>query len=106
MDRQMQKHMARRVESTAMTNALLAEIRGGAALLEWFGHQNVINDLKLRRAPEAPVHQSILGVGLLQGDFEIALEPCAGAFGTIRADIARIDVEEVDAVKAFKWTQP
>jgi hypothetical protein len=61
--------------------------------IEGFSHQNVIEGLKLRRAPAKPVHPSLLGLGMGDGDFEIELEPCAGAFGKIRASVISVSFE-------------
>jgi hypothetical protein len=66
--------------------------------LDGFGHQNVIGGLTLRRNPiEAEeVHGSLVGIGLALGEHEIVLEPCAGAFGSIRCTIASVEVAPVE----------
>jgi hypothetical protein len=63
--------------------------------IEGFSHQNVIGDLKLRHARDKETHPSLLGIGVVAPKLEIELEPCAGAFGTIRANIVNICVEAV-----------
>jgi hypothetical protein len=61
--------------------------------LEGFWRQNVIDGLQIRRASQKPLHPSLLGIGGAPGDLEIVLEPCVGAFGTIRASVAKISIE-------------
>jgi hypothetical protein len=63
--------------------------------IEGFSHQNVIDNLKLRPAPDNEIHPSLLGIGLIAPEFEIQLNPCAGAFGIIRASIVNISIEPV-----------
>ncbi|WP_244539279.1 hypothetical protein [Methylobacterium sp. 174MFSha1.1] len=63
--------------------------------LRGFSHQNVISGLTLRRAEEREVQPWELGVGCRPGEWTIELGPCFGAYGTIRADIARIVIEQV-----------
>jgi hypothetical protein len=60
--------------------------------LDGFSHQNVIAGLRLRRAPDRAMHPSLSGYGLVPGEVEIELGPCAGAFGTIRCTIAEIAI--------------
>lgn len=55
-----------------------------------FSHQNVIGGLKLRPAGERQIEAWERGVGCVPGVLEIELEPCFGAYGTIRASIASI----------------
>lgn len=55
-----------------------------------FSHQNVVGALVLQRAAERDVDPWELGVGLQPGEWIIALAPCFGASGTIRANISRI----------------
>ena len=57
-----------------------------------FSHQNVIRGLKLRPAGERPIKAWERGVGCTPGELEIELEPCFGAYGTIRANIASITI--------------
>jgi hypothetical protein len=64
--------------------------------LDGFGHQNVIGGLALRGARDQAVHPSLLGIGLVPGEVEIELGPCAGAFGTIRCTIERIAITRVE----------
>ncbi|AWN50261.1 hypothetical protein DK419_26180 [Methylobacterium terrae] len=64
-----------------------ADVRG-------FSHQNVIGSLTLRRAEEREVQPWELGVGCRPGEWMIECGPCFGAYGTIRADIARITLEQ------------
>lgn len=64
--------------------------------LDGFGHQNVIGRLKLRRTQDHAVHPSLLGIGLVRGEVEIELEPCAGAFGIIRCTIEKIEIAPVE----------
>lgn len=61
--------------------------------IQGFSHQNVIGGLKIRTAPPVEVHPSLMGVGVNLPDHEIELEPCAGAFGIIRATIEAIAIE-------------
>ena len=61
--------------------------------LEGFSHQNVVGGLTLKRGPELPVHPSLVGIGLCLPDHILELEPCAGAFGRIRATIDNIAME-------------
>jgi hypothetical protein len=64
-------------------------------VIEGFSHQNVIGGLMLRRAPSKESDLSLHGIGLVYPQHEITLEPCAGAFGTIRASIINISIEPV-----------
>lgn len=57
-----------------------------------FSQQNVIGELLLREADERPVAPWERGVGLKSGDHEIRLMPILGAYGTIRATIAKIEL--------------
>jgi hypothetical protein len=61
--------------------------------LEGFWHQNVIDGLQIRRAAQKPLHPSLIGIGGAPGDLETVLEPCAGAFGTIRASLTKISID-------------
>jgi hypothetical protein len=62
--------------------------------LEGFSHQNVIGGLAIRRvSTEHQTHQSLIGIGITSPDHEIILEPCAGAFGIIRATISSVSFE-------------
>jgi hypothetical protein len=63
--------------------------------IEGFSHQNVVGGLTLRRAPNKATDPSLKGIGLKDPEFEIALAPCAGAFGTIRASITNISIDAV-----------
>ena len=63
--------------------------------LDGFSHQNVIGGLRLRRAQDAPVHPSVRGIGLVRGEVEMELRPCAGAHGTIRCTIENIAITPV-----------
>jgi hypothetical protein len=58
-----------------------------------FSQQNVIGGLKLRPAGERRIEIWERGVGCTPGELEIELEPCFGANGTIRANIASISME-------------
>jgi hypothetical protein len=58
--------------------------------LKGFSRQNVVGDLVLRRARHQHLDPSLLGIGSAPGEVEIVIEPCAGAFGVIRATIASI----------------
>ena len=61
------------------------------ARLSGFSHQNV-GGLTLRRAGRRAVASGERGVGLVPGDLEIALAPCFGANGTIRAGVVGVSV--------------
>jgi hypothetical protein len=63
--------------------------------LNGFSRQNVIGGLRLRRAPDRAMHPSLSGYGLVPGEVEIEVAPCAGAFGTIRCTIAKIAIMPV-----------
>jgi hypothetical protein len=63
------------------------------ASLRGFSGQNVIGEMTLRRAGERKIDTWELGVGVEPGEFEIEIEPCFGAWGTLRANIARIETE-------------
>lgn len=58
-----------------------------------FSHQNVIGGLKLRPAGDRKIEPWEKGVGCKPGSVEIELEPCFGAYGTIRADILSITLQ-------------
>ncbi len=58
-----------------------------------FSHQNVMGELSIRRAGEREVAVWELGVGLRPGEVEIEIEPCFGAYGTIRATVLSIAAE-------------
>jgi hypothetical protein len=64
--------------------------------LDGFAHQNVIGQLNLRRAQDQAVHSSLQGIGLVCGEVEIELEPCAGPIGTIRCNIEKITITPAD----------
>ncbi|WP_439498375.1 hypothetical protein [Bosea sp. (in: a-proteobacteria)] len=64
--------------------------------LQGFSHQNVMGDMWLRFANTSPVHSSLVGVGLGQGDIEFEIEPCFGAFGTVRATVEKITITAVE----------
>jgi hypothetical protein len=63
--------------------------------LEGFGVQNVIGGMTLRRTPQRPVHNSLVGIGLAIGSVEMKIAPCAGAFGLIRCTISEIKMTSV-----------
>lgn len=65
--------------------------------IQGFSHQNVISGVKIINAPPMQAHPSLIGIGLSLPDHEIELEPCAGAFGIIRATIETIVMEETAA---------
>jgi len=65
------------------------------AHLDGFSAQNVIAGLRLRRARDRAMHPSLSGYGLVPGEVEIELAPCAGAFGTIRCTIVEIAIMPV-----------
>jgi hypothetical protein len=60
--------------------------------VEGFSHQNVIGGLMLQPARSIQVHPSLTGLGLVCGSHELALLPCAGAFGTIRGTLVRAEI--------------
>lgn len=64
--------------------------------IDGFAHQNVIGRLSFRCAPDRAVHPSLLGIGLVRGEVEIELEPCAGPIGTIRCNIEKITITPVE----------
>jgi len=64
--------------------------------LDGFSHQNVVGGLILRRAQDRAMHPSLSGHGLVPGEVEIELAPCAGAFGTIRCTVAKIAITPVE----------
>jgi hypothetical protein len=61
--------------------------------IQGFSHQNIIGGLNLRHAPNRNIDPSLLGIGVVEANLEIQLEPCAGAFGTIRASVSHISIE-------------
>ncbi len=63
--------------------------------LDGFGRQNVIGGLTLRRATKQTLHPSLLGIGLVPGEVELQLEPCAGSFGWIRCTIEKVTITPV-----------
>ena len=63
--------------------------------IEGFLNQNVIGELEIRRAEPEHVHPSLFGIGAVSPDHLILLEPCAGAFGSIKATIERIEFLEI-----------
>jgi hypothetical protein len=62
-----------------------------------FSQQNVMENLRLTHAGERDVAVWELGVGLRPGVVEITLEPCFGAYGTVRATVISIAVEVLAA---------
>jgi hypothetical protein len=80
------RHCRRAVFTFALSAWIDADMRG-------FSHQNVIAGLKLRRPEHREVQEWERGVGCKPGAWVIELEPCLGAYGTIRADIDRIIIE-------------
>ena len=61
--------------------------------LRGFSRQIVIGGLRLRRAGERDIVPWELGVGIVPGDIEIELEPCFGAYGSIRARLMSVVVD-------------
>ena len=61
--------------------------------LRGFSHQNVIGGLTLKIADERNIGAAELGVGCTPGRHEIALEPCFGANGIIRATVQKVRVQ-------------
>ena|ERR1700743_3775724 len=59
-----------------------------------FSQQNVIGGLKLRRAGDRQIELWERGVGCTPGELEIELEPCFGAYGTIRANVSSITITQ------------
>jgi hypothetical protein len=57
-----------------------------------FSHQNVIGGLKLRPASNRQIEIWERGVDCMPGELEIELEPCFGAYGTIRANVSSITI--------------
>jgi hypothetical protein len=64
--------------------------------VDGFSHRNVIGGLTLRRTQDQAVHRSLYGIGLVRGEVEMELEPCAGALGIIRCTIESIGITEVE----------
>ena len=62
--------------------------------LEGFLNQNVIGGMKIRKAETHYVHPSLVGYGAIIAEHLIILEPCAGAFGQIKATIEKIELQE------------
>ncbi len=60
-----------------------------------FSHQNVIGGLFIRRAGQREIASWEKGVGCTPGDHEIELEPCFGAYGVIRATLAKVRVQRL-----------
>ncbi|RDJ24222.1 hypothetical protein DWF00_03845 [Bosea caraganae] len=63
--------------------------------LQGFSHQNVIGGMSLRFAKDSAVDGRLVGFGLGQGDIEFEIEPCFGAFGTLRASVEKITITPV-----------
>jgi hypothetical protein len=61
--------------------------------LEHFNHQNVMGDMCLRFVEAAPVDDNLVGLGT--GNIEFEIEPCFGAFGTLRATVEKITIKPV-----------
>jgi hypothetical protein len=59
-----------------------------------FSRQNVIGGLKLRPAGDRQIELWERGVGCTPGELEIELEPCFGAYGTIRANVSSIMITQ------------
>ena len=88
------EHFGKRALITFHLSAWIdVEVRG-------FSHQNVIGGLRLRRAGDRNVQVWELGVGLTPGEWLIELEPCFGAYGTIRVDIASITLDVITATNS------
>ena len=68
--------------------------------LEGFGDQNIIGGLVLRRVAEDAVDPSLYGLGPIRGEVEIELAPRAGAFGTIRCAIEKVELTSVHDFEA------
>ena len=64
--------------------------------IQGFSHQNVIGGMWLRFAEPSTMHRSLVGVGLGQGDVVFEIEPCFGAFGTLRATVEKITITPVE----------
>jgi hypothetical protein len=63
--------------------------------VEGFSHQNVLGGFEIKRTELGYAHPSLLGIGAKYPDHHIVLEPCAGAFGSIKATIERIEFQEM-----------
>ncbi|MEO6609288.1 MAG: hypothetical protein ABIN69_12555 [Aestuariivirga sp.] len=68
--------------------------------LEGFLNQNVVGSVLISPAEVRELHGSLLGIGARNPDHQIAIEPCAGAFGLIRATIIEIELGSVSSLKA------
>lgn len=64
--------------------------------LEGFMHQNVIGGLEIGIAEHADIHPSLLGIGGSSPKHVMHLEPCAGAFGVIKATISKVEFIEIE----------
>jgi hypothetical protein len=74
--------------------------RHRVVLGDLFSRQNVIGGLTLQRSTDQPVHPSLLGIGLVRGEVEIELWPCAGAHRMIRCTIDKIVITPVTDYQA------
>ena len=64
--------------------------------IEGFLNQNVIGELEIKRAGSEDFHPSLIGYGAVTPAHHILLEPCAGAFGSIKATISKIEFLEIE----------
>lgn len=98
LDRQGQSALRIALTSRSKSAIFVFELTGWIdADVRGFSQQNVISGLKLRRVIEREIQPWELGVGCQPGEWLIELEPCFGAYGSIRADIARIVIEPLPA---------
>jgi hypothetical protein len=93
LDRTSQSRLCLRLQrfdkSAEITFALNAWID---VAIRGFSQQNVVGGLKLRPAGERKIELWEYGVGCTPGELEIELEPCFGAYGTVRANLASIAI--------------
>jgi hypothetical protein len=74
--------------------------------VEGFCRQNVIGGLELSWADRKEIDDSLVGIGCELPDMEIAIKPCAGAFGLIRATIEQISISPpVSPEDRLLWDQ-
>ena len=111
LDRAGQSRLSMRLDRLAKRATVAFTLEAGIDVaIHGFSHQNVVGGLKLQPARERRVEVWERAVGCTPGELEIELEPCFGAYGTIRANIASIVVtplprlEWIDA-EFYDWAE-
>jgi hypothetical protein len=93
LDRAGQSQLRIRIDRSPKRATITFTLEGWIDVaIHGFSHQNVVGGLKLRPAREREIEVWERGVGCTPGELEIELEPCFGAYGTVRANVRSVAV--------------